>query len=351
MEFLRTPVRSLQKARLSVARLLFIVLGGAKPSTRLRMLPALEGLRRNGHVVTLRDVPAGVAGRVALLQAARQHDCVLLQKKLFPAGYARLLSAANPRLVFDVDDAVMFHEVERGETVSGKFFPRFMAIAAASRGVVAGNRYLAEFAAAARPADAGGVTILPTPIDTLRLQAKPTYSRSPEIVIGWLGTKGNLQQLLPLSDALRDLAREFPQLRLRIVADASIEIPGVTVECKPWRADEENADLQGFDIGIMPLADTLWTRGKGGYKLLQYMAAGLSAVASPVGINSDIVRHGENGLLAARPTDWHACLRELIVNPDLRQRLGQAARQTVETDFCLDGYVRRYVALLEDCLQ
>lgn len=334
-----------------MARILLIVLGSSKPSTRLRMLPLAEALRECGHEVTLRDIPNTISGRLTLLHKARQHDCVVLQKKLFPASYIRLLKAANSRLVFDVDDGVMFHELERGEIMRGKFFMRFMAIAAASRRVVVGNRFLAEFASAARPASDGGVVVLPTPVDTTRLTAKSVYIDSQEVVIGWLGTKGNLQQLAFLAEPLRDLASDFPQTTLRIVADAAIEIPGVKVEFKPWRAEDEAADLRAFDIGIMPLADTLWTRGKGGFKLLQYMAAGLPAVASPVGINCEIIRHGENGLLATTGAEWHTCLRDLVVRNELRRRLGLAARKTVEINYCLAGYLRRYVGLIEDCLR
>ncbi|WP_172599994.1 glycosyltransferase family 4 protein [Sulfuricystis multivorans] len=334
-----------------MARILFVVLDSTKPSTRLRMLPLAAALRRAGHATTLSKVPTTVTGRLALLAVARRHDCIVLQKKLFPVSYSRLLKMANPRIVFDVDDAVMFHELERSETVRGKFFVRFMAIAAASQQVVAGNRFLAEFASAARPADDKGVAVMPTPVDTSRMPAKSCHTSSHRITIGWIGTKGNLQQLVPLRGILSQLAQEFPQMQLRIVADASIEIPGVPLDFKPWSAEEEITDLHGFDIGIMPLADTLWSRGKGGYKLLQYMAAGLPAVASPVGINNDILRHGENGLLAATAAEWYTCLRDLLADAGLRERLGRAARKTAESDYSLDEYLRRYAALIEDSLQ
>lgn len=351
MELFRASVCGVPKNGLSMARILLVVLDSAKPSTRLRMLPLAEALRQTGHGVTLCNVPSSSTGRLRLLAAARRHDCIVLQKKLFPASYSRLLVKINPRVIFDVDDAVMFHEIERGEIVRGKFFARFMAIAAVSRQIVTGNRFLAEFASAARPANDTGVAVMPTPVDTVRLPAKSSYTSSPRITIGWIGTKGNLQQLLPLSGTLSELAQEFPQMQLRIVADASIEIPGVPVDFKPWRAEEEITNLHGFDIGIMPLADTLWSQGKGGYKLLQYMAAGLPAVASPVGINNDILRHDENGLLATTPAAWHACLRDLLVNAALRERLGRAARKTVENGYSLDEYLRRYVTLIEGCLQ
>lgn len=296
------------------------------------------------------EVPRSVAGRLALLQAATRHDVVLLQKKLFPASFVGLLRRANPRLIFDVDDAVMFHELERSEPVTGRFFQRFAAVAAASRMVVAGNRYVAEFAQATRGRDGQpDVAILPTPIDTTRLPAKQADANADGFVVGWIGTKGNLHQLLPLADALRKVQARVPDFCLRVVADAAPELPGIRVESRPWRHAEEVADLHGFDVGIMPLADTLWNRGKGGYKLLQYMAAGLPAVASPVGINADIIRHGDNGFLAANEGEWGAALISLAGDPALRHHIGANARNDVERHYALGVYLDRYVELIEDC--
>lgn len=334
-----------------MSSILFITLGAAKPSTRLRMLPLADALRARGHAVTLAEVPRSLPGRLWLLKTAAGHDVVLLQKKLFPVAFVALLQRANPRLVFDVDDAVMFHELERGQPVTGKYFRRFASVSAASRTVVAGNPFVAEFALAARSRnDSGRVAVLPTPIDTVGLPAKRRGGDGDGFVVGWIGTKGNLHQLLPLANALHAVQERAPGFRLRIVADAAPELAGLRIEFKPWRADEEVADLHGFDVGIMPLGDNLWNRGKGGYKLLQYMAAGLPAIASPVGINAEIIRHGENGFHAASPEDWESRLSELACQPELRLRIGGAARATVERDYSLDRYLEQYVAIVEGCL-
>lgn len=332
-------------------RILVIALAANKPSTRLRILPLTERLRQRGHNVALMEIPHGPIGRLGLLHQAACHDVVLLQKKLFPSAFVTLLQRANPRLIFDVDDAVMFHELERGQALTGRFFQRFCAIARASRHVVAGNGFIAEHARAARPRidDNHGVVVLPTSIDTDALTMRSPGDSGHSPVVGWIGTKGNVRQLLPLTTALRDVAAAVPGLRLRLIADATIDIPGVTVECKAWRADEELTDLHGFDIGIMPLEDTLWNRGKGGYKLLQYMAAGLPAVASPVGINSEIVRNGENGYLAHNPEAWRARLLQLSQDVELRHRIGQAARATVEMQFSQSRFLDRYCQLIEGC--
>jgi glycosyltransferase involved in cell wall biosynthesis len=332
--------------------ILIVTIGANKPSTRLRIAPVGERLRERGWRVTTREVSNSLAGRIGLLRDAGRHDLVLLQKKLFPAAYVNLLRRANPCLVFDVDDAIMFHELERNEPVTGRYFQRFASIAAAARMVVAGNRYVAEFARATRTRDGQDeVAILPTPIDTGRLTAKSSYEGGDGFVAGWIGTKGNLHQLQPLAGALREVQAQVPGFRLRVIADATPEIPGVNIESQPWRHATETADLHGFDVGIMPLADTLWNRGKGGFKLLQYMAAGLPAVASPVGINADIVRHGENGFLAADPAAWRDALLALAADIELRRRVGAAARRTIEGGYSVERYLDDYVGLVERCLK
>lgn len=287
---------------------------------------------------------------MALIFKVIENDVVVLQKKLLPTIFVKLLRLANPKLIFDIDDAVMFHELERGQALTGKYFQRFAAVAAASRRIVTGNRYLAEFARAARTGQDAEVVVLPTPIDTRSLTPRPAPGVSGGVVIGWIGTKGNLRQLMPLMPALRKLQAELPETRLRLVTDGVIDVPGVAVETKAWSAAAETADLHGFDIGIMPLEDNLWNRGKGGFKLLQYMAAGLPAIASPVGINADIVAHGKNGFLACDPDEWAACLLKLARDAALRRSIGQAARQTVEREYSLEVYLERYATLVESCL-
>lgn len=287
---------------------------------------------------------------MALIFKVIENDVVVLQKKLLPTIFVKLLRLANPKLIYDIDDAVMFHELERGQALTGKYFQRFAAVAAASRRVVTGNCYLAEFARAARTGQDAEVVVLPTPIDTRSLTPRPGPGVNGGVVIGWIGTKGNLRQLMPLMPALRKLQAELPETRLRLVTDGVIDVPGVAVETKAWSAAAETADLHGFDIGIMPLEDNLWNRGKGGFKLLQYMAAGLPAIASPVGINADIVAHGKNGFLACDPDEWAACLLKLARDAALRRSIGQAARQTVEREYSLEVYLERYATLVESCL-
>lgn len=336
-----------------MAGFLFLILGFEKPSSKKRILASIDALRAKGHRVEAMPIPASPLKRVALIPVLRQHDVVVLQKKLFNAWQLSLLRRVSRNLVFDFDDAIMFHEIERGEPVRGKFFARFVRTVASCRGIVAGNTYLADFAKAVLGKDAVGkprVIVLPTPVDTSSLTPASREERDGTVTIGWLGTKGNLVHLQQIQAPLREACLNNPGVSLKVVSDAKPGALDAPYAFKPWSQSEENGDLRSFDIGVMPLEDNLWTRGKGGYKLLQYMAAGAASVASPVGINREIIRHGNNGCLAQNDEEWATALNELIRDRSLRNRIGAEARATVEREFSLDTYSQRLCGFLESLL-
>ncbi len=330
-----------------------MIIGFHKPSSKKRVLDSQEYLESRGHRVRVMEIPSRFWQRLAFLPGMRAFDLIVLQKKLFGALQIRALKLFNRNLVFDLDDAVMFHEIERREPVSGRFFTRFARTVGQCRGVIAGNGYLAEFARVARGEwgrESPAVLVLPTPVDTRKISPGAHRSSEGGLRIGWIGTRGNLGHLKSIAGPLGSVLQSVPGSRLKVISDGEPRMDGVPVEYKPWRAEDEVADLQSFDVGIMPLEDNLWTRGKGGFKLLQYMAAGVVAVASPVGINTEIIRHGENGLLAREDFEWEAALRRLLEDAELRRRLGSAGRATVEQSYSLDAYNRRLAAFLEGLL-
>ena len=209
-------------------------------------------------------------------------------------------------------------------------------------GVIAGNDYLAGFARAA----GARTVVLPTPVDTDAVV--PGEAKAHErVVIGWIGTKGNLKHLKAIAGSLKKVTETRPDALIRVISDSKPDMPGLQFEYKPWSAKDELGDLQGFDIGIMPLADDAWTRGKGGFKLLQYMAAGVTAVASPVGINRDIVLQGESGFLAGSEEAWVKSLVTLIDDGALRANMGRRGRERAVREYSLSTYRERLVDALE----
>lgn len=314
------------------------------PSTRLRLREPSRFWEREGHLCRFVSLLSGPVERWTVLRQAAEYDVVILQKKtsLNRWDFAQL-SRANPRIVFDYDDAVMFHELEHGEPLSGKHFGKFLRTVRAASCVVAGNAFLARFAAGA----GCDVTVLPTPVDPARYRMRgPSDVRREGPVVGWLGVSQNQRYLEVLRGVFPALKEKFPGMLLKIVSEKFPVDFGVPTERKPWRLADEPADIASFDVGIMPLPDDLWAWGKCGYKLIQYLASGVPVVASPVGLNLDIVREGWNGYFAATPDEWLQKLTAILSSPGTAARMGIRGREDVKTRYSIERYAAEYLAVL-----
>jgi len=210
--------------------------------------------------------------------------------------------------------------------------------------VVGGNEYLSEMA---RKHGAPRTLTIPTPIDMNRYTEKGR-GPSPSVRIGWIGGASTLFYLEQLHPVLREVCRSAQGAEVMVVSDAFPDWRDVPVARKPWSYEEEIQDLHSFDVGIMPLTDDAWARGKCGFKLLQYMAVGLPVICSPVGVNAEMVRNGINGFLARTSDDWVRYLRLLVQDPGMRLRLGEAARRTVTERYSLDLCAQRLASSLRE---
>lgn len=277
------------------------------------------------------EVVADYAHRVRRLFAAARFDLLWIEKELFPSLPAwgeRLLSAAGVPYVVDYDDAV-FHVYEQSASPLKRLLRgKIDVVMRGAALVVCGNAYLARHAAAA---GAGRVEIVPTAIDLGRYAPAERPSRD-MVVVGWIGTPNTVKYLDLALPALRELAGSH-RVQLRVIG-ATLSVPGLEVECRPWSEASEVRDLADLDVGIMPLADSPVERGKCGYKLIQYMGCGLPVVASPVGVNQEIVAEGVTGYLAPTPERWYSALRDLCIDADKRTRMGAAGRVRVEQRYC-----------------
>jgi glycosyltransferase involved in cell wall biosynthesis len=173
---------------------------------------------------------------------------------------------------------------------------------------------------------------VPTTIDTHAYQVVERNASAPNITIGWSGSYSTVQHLDTIRSVVQDLAKS-EKFRLRVIGAPQYELPGVDVEVLPWRSESEVDDLRKIDIGMMPLPDERWARGKCGLKALQYMALGIPTICSPVGVNSTIIEDGKNGFLARDPSEWIAKLKVLLHSPELRRELGEKGRQTVTRSY------------------
>ena len=325
-------------------RILVITNNLEQASYRVRVAALIEPLRRRGVELDVSVRSKSPGKRRELFRAARDYHAVLLQRKLLDPSDAILLRRHARRIFYDVDDAVMYHAKPVGWFSRWRTTRRFRATAAIVDHVVAGNGYLAELF---RRQGAPAATVLPTVVDPARYQVKAhAPTDAPRLV--WIGSRSTLPYLRELVPTLDRAAREVPGLRLLTIADATVQTSAIPVEHVPWTAEGEAAALVRGDIGLAPTPCDPWTLGKCGFKIVQYMAAGLPVIASPIGANAEIVRDGETGFLPASPVEWPALIANLAGNASLRARMGGAGRQRVESRYSIEYAADLWARLLAD---
>jgi glycosyltransferase involved in cell wall biosynthesis len=281
----------------------------------------------------LQLVSRALSRRLSLVNKVSDYDLVYILREaalLGPPVFERLIHQRRVPIVFDFDDAVFvsYKSPSNGYLSYLKFASKTKTICRIASHVMAGNPYLAEYARQVNDS----VTVIPTTIDTVKYRVPPPKDPSGPVVIGWTGSHSTVQHLDTLRGALKKLAAR-ESFRLRVIGTPTYECAPVDVEAMSWRANTELEDLSAIDIGVMPLPDDRWSKGKCGLKALQFMAAGIPTVCSPVGVNSEIIQDDENGFLAGTEDEWVDKLSRLIRSHELRQRLGQAGRATVEQKY------------------
>lgn len=298
---------------------------------------------------TGRQRAAALARRCASLLTlpTARYDLLWVEKELLPWMPYWMEAALLPRrlpLLLDYDDAV-FHNYDQHRrplvrAVLGNKIDHLMRRAAL---VIGGSPYLCERAQAA---GAARVEYLPTVVDLQRYAVAPPGPVRKPLRIGWMGTPVTARFLQLVLPVLRQLSLQY-ELELLVVG-GHIAAEGLPVRVLPWSEDSEAAAIAQMDIGIMPLSDSPWERGKCGYKLIQYMACGKPVVASPVGVNRQLVTDGINGFCAATPEQWLTALDRLLADEALRMRCGAAARRRVEEFYCLQRTAPQLVAWMKE---
>jgi glycosyltransferase involved in cell wall biosynthesis len=291
-------------------------------------------LYQGGNLVRkLQHVSRGFARRFSLINSVNGFDVVYIFREaalLGPAFFERLIKRKGVPIVFDFDDAIFvsYRSPANGYLSYLKFANKAKTICRLSSHVIVGNAYLADYASQFNDK----VTIIPTTIDTDKYEVRPTRPVPDVPMIGWTGSFSTIQHLDTLRGALQELARRQP-FRLRVIGTRDYHLEGVEVEALPWRSETEIEDLLPIDIGMMPLPDDAWSKGKCGLKALQFMALGIPVVCSPVGVNTMIITDNENGFIADTQEEWVEKLGALLRSAELRGRLGQAGRLTVESTY------------------
>jgi glycosyltransferase involved in cell wall biosynthesis len=341
--------------------------GARAASTRHRFLQYLPALKTAGIQVTVSvllddayleqrleaarvpvwSVARGFARRLRDLLTAGAFDVVVVHCEIFPylpAWFEQLLRWRRIPYIVDFDDAI-FHKYDqhRSRLVRRFLGDKIARALAGSSAVIAGNEYLASYAR--RWNDR--VETLPTVVDVERYRPRLREKAAEAFTIGWIGSPSTAQYVTEIQTALHRFF-EGHGGRMVMVGSGFIALTGVPLEVHSWSEARELDELTDFDVGIMPLPDTPWTRGKSGFKLVQYMAMGLPIVASPVGVNATLVEHGVDGFLAASPADWLNALMTLALDRSLRTTMGDSGRMKVERLYSLQSTTPRLVALLKD---
>jgi glycosyltransferase involved in cell wall biosynthesis len=304
----------------------------------------LERLHQ-GRRARLMSVSGSYLRRLGSLLHHARSDLAVVQYEFWPylpACFERLMEIRYPKYIVDYDDA-WFLTYRNRLGLRGKL-EKVMARAIA---VTVGNSYLAEYARQYT----SRIEIFPTTVDIEKYLPRPRPGDGKELVIGWMGSPTTAPNLRLIEDALAILARER-KVRVRCIGPAAdFALPGVSVEKRRWLEEQEVEEIQQFDIGINPLVDNDFTRGKCGYKLIQYMACEVPVVASPVGANCEIVEQGKNGYLATDRDEWIDALRRLADDSDLRLRLGQSGRRKVIEKYSLQAVLPRMISLYREMVE
>ena len=327
-------------------RILFLTSRVNRPSFRFRVLQYLPYLKKNGWDIMINEIPRNWFRRQQWIRKLKEVDIIFIQRKLLGLIEIKEIKKKAKILCYDFDDALMYEDSSKGAVGSKRREKRFQSIIKTADIIIAGNEYLADKAGIS----SSRTTIIPTNIDT-NVYFPINKKEHDKIILGWIGTKSTLIYLGIIEHLLNNILTNFKNVSFKVVCDdfSGLNIPDAIM--KKWSIEEEVLDLQSFDIGLMPLSDDRWTRGKCGFKIIQYMAVGIPVVCSKVGANRKIITEGTTGFLAHSSEFWQEYLNQLIKSVELRRKMGQAGREFVKKNYSIDYWAPYLEKLLRKSVE
>lgn len=358
-------------------KILFVPSGGKiAPATRYRIYQILPFLKKEGfdykvysifsEGMTSRMIRSSTFGALhrviyyiqvfvekiirtwGIIFLANRFDLVFLQRTTLPLGLGRLLKARNKNILFDIDDPVYLPDKKEDDPVA--WIKRYIkkkeviSILRISECVIVENNYIKSFV----QKYCKKVYLITGPIDTVKNFAERNKSNSEEIIIGWIGTPSTTPYLRILDEVLKKISKRY-KIKVRLIGACPYLIHGLNVESVKWDEESEVEELHKFDIGVMPMPDNEWTRGKVGCKMLQYMANAIPAVVSHTPTTAEIIEDGVNGFLASSEQEWIDKISLLIDRPDIRERIRMKARKDMEEKFSVETSISQYLEIFKDC--
>ncbi len=287
--------------------------------------------------------------RLKDVKRANSFDYIFIQREAFMTGttyFEKKLAKSSAKLIFDFDDSIWLEDKNEanGKLAFLKNPAKTATIIALCNTIVAGNNYLANYAKQYNK----NVVIIPTTIDTEWY--KPGSKKQHEqVVIGWSGSFTTIKHFKSAIAALAEIKNKYGnKVSFKVIGDENYRNTELEIIGNKWQSNTEVEDLQDIDIGIMPLPNMEWTRGKCGLKGLQYMGLGIPTIMSPVGVNTKIIEHGINGFMASTQEEWVSCLSQLVESQELREKLGKAGRKTVEDIYSVKANKEAYLQLFSN---
>jgi glycosyltransferase involved in cell wall biosynthesis len=312
---------------------------------RQRIAIYLDILCSNGIECEVAKLPAGPLARLKLFRRAPDFDVVLLHKKGLNPFDAFWLRRYSKKLIYHFDDAIMY-STKTPDHNSRSHLARFRRSARSADMVIAASAYLAEHALKFNP----NVTVLATGIKISDYKFDRHCEKDDKVRLVWIGSKATLEYLVTIKPALEEIGSHFNNVVLRIICDDFFDLENMPVEKFRWSQKTRGGDLAECDIGLAPLPDDRFTQGKCSFKVLEYAAAGLPVVASPVGANVDNIREGVTGFFATDYRNWVGRITQLIKDTQLRERMGKQALVHAEKyDISVIG--KQLTDLLSGCLR
>ncbi|NQZ77376.1 MAG: glycosyltransferase family 4 protein [Ekhidna sp.] len=275
---------------------------------------------------------------------ANRYDYIFVYRDAFFFGvfFEWLFKRSKAKLIFDFDDSIWLQD----ENPNQSFFQKLKnplktgKIISYCDLIIAGNEYLRDYALQHN----SNVTIIPTTIDTEEYSPMEISGREEAICIGWSGSFSTIKHFESALEPLKIIKEKYgDKIRFKVIGDGNYENNELQITGLPWKKDTEIEDLCDIDIGIMPLPDDAWSKGKCGLKGLQYMALGIPTIMSPVGVNAEIIEESKNGMLASSTEEWVQKLSQLIDDAALRKQMGQEGRKTVLKDFSVEANKNKWL--------
>ncbi len=324
-------------------KILFLVQGLDVAASRYRVLQYMPYLKEHGVQATVLPFPKRFFEKLKLFKSVNKYDILFIQRKRFSVFWLKFIKKNARKIVYDFDDSVMYRNSKAVNPESNTRVAMFKNMVNASDHVIAGNKFLEKNTTPYTH----NVTIIPSPIDMSFYPQKKYTEKNDNITLGWIGATGSIHYLEKMRPMFNTLGKSYDNVRLKIICDTFFDCENMVVEKKQWNEKDEVADIQSFDIGLMPLMDDPWSHGKCGLKVLQCLATGVPVVCSPAGINREIIENGVHGFWANSQEEWIEKLEILINDHELRRKMGIAGRERVIERYSLKANEPRMLKIFQ----